>query len=183
MADAPHLTSQTDNTAVTAPLSDAQVGNAVATKFLTEVHDAMTVKPSDGTYITPMMAAGDDLNALNGDPQEKAVVNAIAGKIEAHDPSLGVVQGTVDRDKDGNITGFTFSNPERQSEYQTTLNNYEAQGYTQQEAIAAQNNNFITTPAFTGTWHMDAPSDKPLPPAANNAPTPVNADGEYTIGG
>jgi hypothetical protein len=107
----------------------------VATKFLDEMHVAMT-GPYDVATMNAEQRATTDLLMVSGTPQEKGALNAIAGKIESHDPSLGLVQGNVERDANGQVTAFTFTNPDQKSAYDSSVSTAMATGESREAAIA-----------------------------------------------
>jgi len=115
-------------------LTDRQVGDIVADKFLTEVRVGMDMSSPAETAIKNRDQARNDLVALFNDPQKSAVVDAIGRKIEAHDPAIGNLAASVERDKSGKITAFVFTNPTEQYAYRESLNNDMRQGMTLKQA-------------------------------------------------
>jgi hypothetical protein len=155
----------------TAPLTDAQVGNAVANKFLNEVHTALTSSTADLTAMSAEDDAFRDIGNLQGDPQRQAVLNAVADKIDNHDPSLGILQASVERDKNGEITGFSFANPQQESAYEAKLDAYMQQGHTRAEAIAADGTNLFDVDIERG--HFDVATN-PNQPADSSSAAPTS---------
>jgi hypothetical protein len=140
----------------------------VALKILNEVYSGMTNPNADmGTW--DMQGAHDDIYNLNGDPAKPGVLQAMATRIDSHDPSLGALQATVDRDPhSGEITGFTFGNLQQESAYNKTLNAEMMQGQTLQQVQGAETH-AIAIGAISeaggeydqGVMHLDARSPQP----------------------
>jgi hypothetical protein len=141
MSDA-HLTAPSDNTQIPALRDDSQVSKTASTKFLDEIRVAMT-GPADVATMTAEKNATTDLLMLSGDPQQNVVLNAIADRIEKHDPALGLVQGSVERDRNGEVTAFTFTNHQQEAAYATSLNSTMDSGATLKEAIDSNTSNML----------------------------------------
>jgi hypothetical protein len=153
MTDA-NFTAPTDKAVAPHLLTDGQVGDAVANKFLTEVNQMLKGSTYDeNTFIAEGNAQGD-LSSLKGDPQQSAVLNSIANKIENHDPALGILQGAVERDKNGDITGFTFTDPQTHSAYENSLAAYQQQGHTALEAVQNDGTSQFTVANIRGAMEI-----------------------------
>jgi hypothetical protein len=129
-------TATSDQTSTPSLLGDDTVGNLVATKFLNDVRVALTGPQDDPKTLEMSATAAKDLSNLENDPQIGAVFNAIIEKIENHDPSLGPLQGHVEKYPDGELKGFGFDNPQQEAVYTESLNKTMQQGYTRAEAVA-----------------------------------------------
>jgi len=132
-------TTSSDQSSAPPLMNDAQVGDAVATKFLSEVRQAMTGPTDDPQTFAMADMARQDFANLQNDPQEQAVLKAIAQKIESNDPSLGPLKGKVERpEKNNYVFGFVFDYPQQEAIYTESLNKIMGQGFTLNEAVAKE---------------------------------------------
>jgi hypothetical protein len=114
-------------------MSTAQADDAVATAILKEVYQGMT-NTTDQIESWLLDRANTDVGRLQGDPDGPGVIADLAAKIENHDPVLGNLEASVNRGKNGSITGFSFSNPTEISAYNQLINADVTNGLTITEA-------------------------------------------------
>ena len=110
-----------------------QVAQGVATNLMKEVNAVMS-----GPYTGDSHGAKLDLDLevyhAATDPQGPAIFKAMAQMVDNHDPIMGTLQGSVERDKDGNVTGLTFENQDREAAATKSINTFLAAGNTYETA-------------------------------------------------
>jgi hypothetical protein len=95
---------------VTPAQTNASYNNDMASRILVE--SVLGIYGQDDTYGGSALAAAQrDMSSLNGYSEKPQVLQDLANKIEHPDPAFAGLNASIDRDKDGNITGFTFTNP------------------------------------------------------------------------
>ncbi len=137
MSDVP-LTVPSDK--VTPIMSTAQADDAVATAILKEVYQGMS-NTTDQIESWSLANANADVGNLKNDPDGPGVIADMAAKIDNHDPVLGNLEASVERGKNGAITGFTFNNPIEISAYNQIINADVTNGLTITEAKAYEASN------------------------------------------
>jgi hypothetical protein len=112
----------------------------VATAILKEVYLGMS-NAKDQISSWSVANADADVGRLTVDPDGPGVIADMAAKIENHDSVLGNLEASVDRGKNGAITGFTFNNPTEISAYNQIINADVTHGYTITQAKAYEASN------------------------------------------
>jgi hypothetical protein len=148
---------------VTPVMSDPQANHAVAAALFNAVYSGLS-DANEYSGAETLQMAHLQMENLDGDPAKPGVVKAMASMIDSHDPSLETLQGTVDRDKNGEVTGFTFGVPGKGSAYNQQLNADITAGYTLSQAEARENSpyvSFLQNEYEHGTVILDATEPKP----------------------